>query len=61
MDLKEYDTAYKYSVDTIKAKPDFLVPLYNICHILKEKKLNIEEIKENYKKISSLIFQENIL
>ncbi|MHB9941748.1 glycosyl transferase [Clostridium sporogenes] len=46
MDLKDYDTAYKYSVDTIKAKPDFLVPLYNICHILKEKKLNIEEIKK---------------
>ncbi|MCW6095154.1 glycosyltransferase [Clostridium sporogenes] len=46
MDLKDYDTAYKYSVDTIKAKPDFLVPLYNICHILKEKKFNIEEMKE---------------
>ncbi|EJO5349378.1 glycosyltransferase [Clostridium botulinum] len=46
MYLKDYDTAYKYSVDTIKEKPDFLVPLYNICHILKEKKLNIEEIKK---------------
>ncbi len=46
MDLKDYDTAYKYSVDTIKSKPDFLVPLYNICHILKEKKFNIEEMKK---------------
>lgn len=46
MNLKDYDTAYMYSVDTIKEKPDFLVPLYNICHILKEKKLNINEIKK---------------
>ncbi|MGO5067005.1 glycosyltransferase [Clostridium sporogenes] len=46
MNLKDYDTAYKYSVETIKSKPDFLVPLYNICHILKEKKFNVEDMKK---------------
>ncbi|WP_125154900.1 tetratricopeptide repeat-containing glycosyltransferase family 2 protein [Clostridium rectalis] len=45
MDLKDYDNAYKYSVDTIKTKPDFLAPLYNICHILKEKNINIDDRK----------------
>lgn len=46
MDLKDYDTAYKYSVETIKSKPDFLVPLYNICHILKEKKFSVKDMKK---------------
>ncbi|MCY6958695.1 tetratricopeptide repeat-containing glycosyltransferase family 2 protein [Clostridium brassicae] len=45
MNLKDYDTAYKYCVETIRSKPDFLVPLYNIMHILKEKKIDLPEFK----------------
>ncbi|MCY6482742.1 glycosyltransferase [Clostridium aestuarii] len=43
--LKDYDTAYKYCIETIRAKPDFLVPLYNIAHILKMEKTPIDEFK----------------
>lgn len=45
MMLKDYDTAYKYYIETIRSKPDFIVPLYKICHILKEKKTPLQEFK----------------
>ncbi|MCY6482743.1 glycosyltransferase [Clostridium aestuarii] len=45
MNLKDYDTAYKYCIETIKSKPDYLLPLYNIAHILKEKNTPIGEFK----------------
>ncbi|MCY6353849.1 tetratricopeptide repeat protein [Clostridium sp. ZS2-4] len=47
MKLKDYDNAYRYCVETIKLKPDFLVPLYNIAHILKLKKTPLDEFKKN--------------
>ena len=43
--LKDYETAYKYYLETIRSKPDYLAPLYNIGHILKEEKTPIEEFK----------------
>ncbi|MCY6353847.1 tetratricopeptide repeat-containing glycosyltransferase family 2 protein [Clostridium sp. ZS2-4] len=43
--LKDYDTAYKYCIETIKSKPDYLAPLYSIAHILKEKNTPIDEFK----------------
>ncbi|NMM61965.1 glycosyltransferase family 2 protein [Clostridium sp. P21] len=45
MKLKDYDTAYDYCVQTIRLKPDYLVPLYNIAHILKEKQTPLNEFK----------------
>ncbi|AKN33632.1 glycosyl transferase [Clostridium carboxidivorans P7] len=47
MKLKDYDTAYDYCVQTIRLKPDYLVPLYNIAHILKEKQTPLEEFKKS--------------
>ncbi len=38
MDLKDYDTAYKYSVDTIKAKPDFFSSPLQYMSYTKRKK-----------------------
>ncbi|EET84128.1 glycosyl transferase family 2, partial [Clostridium carboxidivorans P7] len=43
--LKDYDAAYKYCIETIKSKPDCLEPLYNICYILKRKKMPIDDFK----------------
>lgn len=45
MRYKDYDSAYSLYVETIKQKPDFLAPLYNIMRILKEKRTPIEEFK----------------
>lgn len=44
-ELKEYDISYNYYIETIKAKPDFIDPIYGIGHILKEKKVQLEEFK----------------
>lgn len=44
--LKDYDTAYDYCIETIKLEPDYLVPLYNIAHILKEKQIPLDEFKK---------------
>jgi glycosyltransferase involved in cell wall biosynthesis len=43
--LMDYETAYKYYNETIKSKPDYLAPLYNICHILKEEHTPIKDLK----------------
>jgi glycosyltransferase involved in cell wall biosynthesis len=45
MMLKDYDTAYNYYIETIRSKPDFIAPLYRICHILKEKNTPLQEFK----------------
>lgn len=45
MELKDYETAYKYYIETIKAKRDLYFPLYPIAHILKEEKTPLEEFK----------------
>ncbi|MCY6353848.1 tetratricopeptide repeat-containing glycosyltransferase family 2 protein [Clostridium sp. ZS2-4] len=45
LQLKDYDTAYKYCIETIKSNSEFLVPLYNIAHILKLKKTSLDEFK----------------
>lgn len=45
MKLKDYDTAYNYYVDTIRSKRDYVVPVYNIGHILKKKNTPLEELK----------------
>ena len=42
----DYDTAYKLCIETIRLRPDYLAPLYNIAHILKEKKTHTEEFKK---------------
>lgn len=46
MELKDYETAYKYFVDTIRAKSSFVVPVYHIAHILKERKTPIDEFRK---------------
>lgn len=46
MELKDYDTAYRYFSNTIRAKSDFVVPVYRIAHILKEKKIDIVQFKK---------------
>ncbi|MGV8980197.1 tetratricopeptide repeat-containing glycosyltransferase family 2 protein [Clostridium sp.] len=43
--LKDYDTSYKYYVDTIRSKSDLIDPVYSIGHILKEKKTPVPEFK----------------
>lgn len=53
MKLKDYDTAYDYCVQTINLKPDYLVPLYNIAHILKEKQIPLDEFKRSIEKFST--------
>ncbi|AWI03302.1 tetratricopeptide repeat-containing glycosyltransferase family 2 protein [Clostridium drakei] len=50
MKLKDYDTAYDYCIQTIRLKPDYLVPLYNIAHILKEKQIPMDEFKKSIEK-----------
>ncbi|AYD39787.1 glycosyltransferase [Clostridium fermenticellae] len=67
--LKDYDMAYKYSVDTLRFKSDYLVPLYNITHILKKKNTPIDkfkqiienffhDIKNQYQIIADLFYME---
>lgn len=46
MKLKDYDTAYKYYIEAIRAKRDFVTPIYVIGHMLKEKGTPIAEFKE---------------
>nr|WP_206154833.1 glycosyltransferase [Clostridium muellerianum] len=45
MKLNDYDTAYKYCIEAIKSKPDYIGPLYDIAHIFKEKNTPIDEFK----------------
>lgn len=45
MKHKDYDTAYKYYVETIRSKPDFIDPVYSIGSILKEKNTPLQEFK----------------
>ncbi|MFD3157159.1 glycosyltransferase [Haloimpatiens sp. FM7330] len=45
MKIKDYNTAYKYCIEAIKSKPDYIVPLYNITHILKEENTPLDEFK----------------
>ncbi|KHD36779.1 glycosyl transferase [Clostridium acetobutylicum] len=53
MGLKDYEEAYKYCIETIKAKNDFVDPVYVIGHILKERKTPIEEFKVELEKLFS--------
>ncbi|HEY5562648.1 MAG TPA: glycosyltransferase [Clostridiaceae bacterium] len=43
--LKDYETAYKYYLETIRSKPDYLLPIYSIGHILKMDNTPLEEFK----------------
>ncbi|MBK1813407.1 glycosyltransferase [Clostridium sp. YIM B02505] len=45
LELKNYDKAYLCFVEVIKAKPDYIVPLYNIIHILKKWQIKEDEIR----------------
>ncbi|WP_127836464.1 tetratricopeptide repeat-containing glycosyltransferase family 2 protein [Clostridium prolinivorans] len=44
--LKDYDTAYNYYIETMKSKNDFITPLYNIAHILKIRNTPLEDFKK---------------
>lgn len=46
MKAKDYDAAYKYYIEAIRSKRDFIVPVYHIAHILKEEKTPIEPFKK---------------
>lgn len=43
--LKDYDTAYNYYIETIRAKHDFIQAVYNIGHVFKLKNIPIEKLK----------------
>jgi glycosyltransferase involved in cell wall biosynthesis len=45
MKLKDFDTAYNYYIETIKSKHDFIMPVYNIGHLLHEKNTPLAEYK----------------
>jgi len=51
--LKEYDIAYNYYIETIRSKPDFIDPVYNIGNILKEKKIAVEDFRSTIEKLFS--------
>lgn len=44
-ELEDYNNAYYYSIETLKSKPDFLVPLYTISRILAKEKYTSNEIR----------------
>jgi glycosyltransferase involved in cell wall biosynthesis len=46
MKHKDYDAAYKYYIEAIRSKRDFIAPVYNIAHILKKEKTPIVEFKK---------------
>lgn len=46
MNLKDYETAYKYYVETIRSKRDYITPVYNIAHLLKEEKAPLGQFKK---------------
>lgn len=46
MKLNDYDAAFNYYMETIKSKPDFVTPLYDVAKILKEKNVSIDESKK---------------
>jgi len=45
MSLNDYDAAYSAYVESIKSKPDFIDPVYCICHILNQKQGPFDEFK----------------
>lgn len=53
MRFKDYDAAYKYYIEAMKCKLDYLDPLYNIAHILKEQNLPLDEFKAIIEKFFS--------
>ena len=44
--LKDYDTAYNYYIETLKSNPDFIDPLYDIGHVLKNKNTPLDDFKK---------------
>ncbi len=46
MELKDYQTAFRYFNDALKAKPDFIYPVYRIAHILKEEKAPLGDFRK---------------
>jgi len=46
LNLKDYETAYKYYVETIRSKRDYITPVYNIAHLLKEEKAPLSQFKK---------------
>ena len=46
MKYKDYDAAYNYYIEAITSKSDYIDPLYNIAHILKEQNVKIDDFKE---------------
>ncbi len=45
MELKDYPMAFRNFNDAIKAKSDFILPVYRIAHILKEEKASLTDFK----------------
>ncbi len=56
MEMKDYHTSYRYFNDTIKLKPDLIISVYKIAHILKEENVHIDE----FKKILELFFNDTV-
>lgn len=44
--IRDNVTAYNYYVETIRAKHDFVIPVFRIAHILKEEKTPLNEFKK---------------
>ena len=45
LEFKNYDKAYLCFMEVIKSKPDYIVPLYNVIHILKKQQMAEDKIK----------------
>lgn len=51
--LNDYDSAYEYCIKSLKSKPDYLGPLYNILKIFEKKEMPINEMKFNIEEFFS--------
>ncbi|QAA30594.1 glycosyltransferase [Clostridium manihotivorum] len=68
-ELRDFETAYNYYIEALKADTSFIDPIYNIVHILKLENKSISEIKtivesffdvscESYILMADLFFKE---
>ncbi|MGH4120174.1 glycosyltransferase [Clostridium sp.] len=59
--LRDYDAAYNYYIETMKSKPDFINPLFNIGHILKNKNTPFDDFKRIIEEFFSECPKSNII
>ncbi|GKU25992.1 tetratricopeptide repeat-containing glycosyltransferase family 2 protein [Clostridium folliculivorans] len=52
-ELRDYEGAYNYYVEAMKAEAGFITPIYDIIHILKLQSLKVNEVQEIIKRFFS--------